>query len=182
MNRLILGIPDFAKMRRALLASVLGLGLVALWPSVAFGKGVTAGPEALLDSATDDGDGRIRVSWSLSEAPEDIEFLNDHPDKVCVSWAVVENGERGSGTETCFTSEASSEADLVVDTGIGGETSAEYAVLLLTYYNGLRMTPSGGYTYTNVTLNDEDDEDENDEDENDEDENDEDDAPSVVTM
>ena len=156
MNRLMPGIPDFAKVRRALLASLLGLGLVALCPSVVVGKTRMVGPSAVLDSATDDGDGKIRVSWSLQEAPADHVYANPHPEKVCVRWAEVENGERGSTTDTCFISEASTEADLVVDTGIGGDgPSAVYAVKMLAYYYGIAIG-IGGDGYTNVTLNDED--------------------------
>ena len=156
MNGLVLGIPDFAKMRRTLLASVLGLGLVALWPSAAFGFTMLLGPSAALDSATDDGGGVIRISWSLEEVPSGSRYVEPHPSEVCVSWAEVVDGQRGALTETCFTTEVSSQADLLVDTGIGGDgPSAVYAVLLFSDYGEIRKNPpNNDFTYTQVTLND----------------------------
>ncbi|MDE0002396.1 MAG: hypothetical protein OXQ29_06855 [Rhodospirillaceae bacterium] len=146
MNGLKRGVPDFTRMRRALLAGLLGLGIVALCSGAALAQGTYGtqiGPIGFIDSATDDGGGRIRVSWSLqAEPPEGYRFSRSQPDKVCARWSVVENGVRGSSTETCFTGEASNQSDLLIDTGIGGDgPTTVYSVLLLTYYNGNLMLP-----------------------------------------
>ena len=94
-------VSDLAKTRRALLAGLLGLGLVILWSGAVFaaGTGYQAGPHAIIDSATDDGGGKIRVSWSLESEPDGVEFHNDLPGKVCVYWAVVTDGVSGGGYE-----------------------------------------------------------------------------------
>lgn len=135
MNRPERGISNFAKMRRTLLACVLGSCLAALWPGVAPAKGTVLGPAAVLDSATDDGGGRIRISWSLEPKIPDHSYLYTTPDKACVAWGIVKDGAYGKATLTCFTSEASSQADLVVDTGIGedGPTTV-YWVRVAAYY------------------------------------------------
>ncbi|MDE0005662.1 MAG: hypothetical protein OXQ29_23470 [Rhodospirillaceae bacterium] len=157
MNGLKRGVSDFARMRRALLAGLLGLGLVVLCPGEALAVASLAGPQVVIDSITDDGGGRIRVSWSLeSEPPEGHRFSNSQPDKVCVAWSVVENGVRGKGTETCFTSEISSQSDLVVDTGIGGDgPTTVFSVTVYSYYGHNAYLPreNGAIRRTQVTLN-----------------------------
>ncbi len=154
------GVSKFAKTRRALLAGLLGLGLVILWSGVVFATGTVGqlGPHAYVDSATDDGGGNIRVSWSLqSEPPANTTFANDLPEKACVDWAVVEDGVRKAGTTTCFTSEAANQDDLVVDTGIGGDgAKTVYSLILLPYYNGFPLfsrDENGNAQTTEVTLN-----------------------------
>lgn len=148
---------SFDKARWAVLAGALGVGLATLWPSVASGVEYRIGPNAEVDSASDGGEGTITVSWSLVTEAH-VEYLQPYPDEVCVEWAAVVDGERGSSTNTCFTTETSNQADLEVDTGIGGETRAVYAVLLHVYYNDIRIPPPGWvYTWVEVTLNDDDD-------------------------
>ena len=160
MNGWKQGVSNFAKTRRALLAGLLGLGLAVLWSGVVFavGTGTQTGPQAYIDSATDDGGGKIRVSWSLqSEPPPNTTFKYTQPGKACVDWAVVEDGVRKTSTRTCFTSEAANQDDLVVDTGIGGDGSKTvYSLLLIPYYNGILMWPrdeNGNTVTTEVTLN-----------------------------
>jgi len=53
----------------------------------------------------------------------------------------------GDYTEQCFTDEISNQDDLVVDTGIGEGTTADYDVVLSTYYSNVRM---GGTLQTAV--------------------------------
>ncbi|MCY4382371.1 MAG: hypothetical protein OXE44_04400 [Nitrospinae bacterium] len=160
MSRWKQGVSNFAKTRRALLAGLLGLGLAVLWSGVVFantGNTEQMGPHAIIDSATDDGGGKIRVSWSLESEPENVTFKKDLPEKVCVYWAVVENGVEGSFTSTCFTSEVSSQEDLVVDTGIGGDgPKTVYSLTVIPYYYGLPLFPedvNGSMPMTEVTLN-----------------------------
>ena len=157
MNRWKQGVSNFAKTRRALLAGLLGLGLVILWSGVVFAiSAKRVGPHAIVDSATDDGGGKIRVSWSLESEPDGVEFNNDLPGKVCVDWAVVQDGVIGAETSTCFTSEAASQEDLVVDTGIGGDgPKTVYSLMLVPYYNNFPFWPlvDGVWQTTKVTLN-----------------------------
>ena len=109
---------------------------------VVLGQTDRRGPQAYVDSATDDGGGKIRVSWSLQSEPEGVKFANDLPEKVCVIWAVVTDGVVGADKSTCFTSEAANQDDLVVDTGIGGDgPKTVYSVSVAPYYNGLPMWP-----------------------------------------
>ena len=75
-------VSDLAKTRRVLLAGLLGLGLAVLWSGVVFATTEQAGPRAIIDSATDDGGGKIRISWSLQSEPEDVTFKKDLPEKV----------------------------------------------------------------------------------------------------
>ncbi|MDE0005660.1 MAG: hypothetical protein OXQ29_23460 [Rhodospirillaceae bacterium] len=149
-------------MRRALFAGLLGLALVVLCSGVALARTTKNGPHAYVDSATDDGGGRIRIAWSLQAESADLTFLSSTPEKVCVGWKVVENGvTKGSVTETCFTSEASSQSDLVVDTGIGGDgPTTVFSVTLVpyyrTYYGSTPLFPvndEGVWRWTQVTLN-----------------------------
>ncbi len=160
MNGWKQGVSNFAKTRRALLAGLLGLGLAVLWSGVVFAVGTVpqTGPHAYIDSATDDGGGKIRISWSLqSEPPPNRTFTYTQPTKACVEWAVVEDGVRKTGTWTCFTSEAASQDDLVVDTGIGGDGSKTvYSLILIPYYGVFPMWPkdeNGNTVTTEVTLN-----------------------------
>ncbi len=157
MNGWKQGISNFATTRRALLAGLLGLGLVILCSGVVLGQTDQRGPHAYVDSATDDGGGKIRVSWSLESEPEGVTFRKDLPEKVCVYWAVVEDGVTKPGTLTCFTSEAANQDDLVVDTGIGGDGSKTvYSVLVAPYYDGTPMWPKNDdetMRWTEVTLN-----------------------------
>ncbi len=151
-------VSDLAKTRRVLLAGLLGLGLAVLWSGVVFATTDLVGPQAYVDSATDDGGGKIRISWSLqSEPPPDHTFRNDAPGKVCVNWAVVTDGVSGSVTSTCFTSEVANQDDLVVDTGIGGDGSKTvYALILVPYYGFIPVYPKdehGNARTTEVTLN-----------------------------
>ncbi len=159
MNRWKQVVSDLAKTRRALLAGLLGLGLAVLWSGAVFAnesKLRQVGPHAYVDSATDDGGGKISVTWSLESEPEGVAFDNDLPGKVCVRWAVVTDGVFGSFTSTCFTSEVSGQDDLVVDTGIGGDgPKTVYSVALVPYYHGLPLWPQedGVWRRTEVTLN-----------------------------
>ncbi|MDE0005667.1 MAG: hypothetical protein OXQ29_23495 [Rhodospirillaceae bacterium] len=158
MKRAKRGISNFARTRQALLACFLGLGFAALWPGVALATfSSQVGPQGIVDSATDDGGGRIRISWSLeSEPPEGYRFSYTTPTKVCVHWGVMENGEVRSPTRTCFTSEASNQSDLVVDTGIGADgPTTVFGVILVPYYWNNPMWPEkdGIRVSTNVTLN-----------------------------
>ncbi len=157
MNGWKQGISNFATTRRALRAGLLGLGLVILCSGVVLGQTVRRGPQANTDSATDDGGGKIRVSWSLQSEPEGVKFANDLPEKVCVIWAVVTDGVKGADKSTCFTSEAANQDDLVVDTGIGGDgPTTVYSVSVAPYYNGLPIWPAnddGTWRRTEVTLN-----------------------------
>ncbi len=151
-------VSDLAKTRRALLAGLLGLGLAVLWSGVVFAINTAViGPHAYIDSATDDGGGKIRVSWSLqSEPPANTTFSNDLPGKACVDWAVVEDGVRKAGTTTCFTSEAANQDDLVVDTGIGeDDPKTVYSLVLIPYYQSVPLYPleDGVLRTTEVTLN-----------------------------
>ena len=150
-------VSDLAKTRRALLAGLLGLGLAVLWSGVVLGQTVQTGPQAYVDSATDDGGGKIRVSWSLQSEPEGVKFATDLPEKVCVIWALVTDGVVGADTSTCFTSEAASQDDLVVDTGIGGDgPTTVYSVSVAPYYDGSPMWPVNDdktWRWTKVTLN-----------------------------
>ena len=87
-----------------------------LWSGVVFANESNlrqVGPHAFVDSATDDGGGKISVSWSLQSEPEGVKFENDLPGKVCVRWAVVTDGVKGADTSTCFTSEVSGQDDPV---------------------------------------------------------------------
>ena len=130
---------NFDRTWRALLAGVLGL-ILGLGAASVVGEitdNTLLGPYALLDSATDNGDGKIRIEWSLQQAEEHQVFQNSHPDKVCVYWVEVGSGEEH--TNTCFTSEISNEDDLLIATGIGEGTTADYDVLLLTYYSDIRI-------------------------------------------
>ncbi|MDE0002398.1 MAG: hypothetical protein OXQ29_06865 [Rhodospirillaceae bacterium] len=151
------GVPYFARTRRALLASLLALGLVAVWAGVVFAQGSQSGPQAYVDSATDDGGGRIRIAWSLeAKPPEGYYFSHSLPGKVCVDWRVVESGVRGPSTETCFTSEISNQSDLVVDTGIGADgPTTVFSVMLVPYYVNIPLWPhdDGVMRRTEVTLN-----------------------------
>ncbi|MDE0005661.1 MAG: hypothetical protein OXQ29_23465 [Rhodospirillaceae bacterium] len=158
MNGLKRGVPDFARTRRALLAGLLGLGLVVLCSGVALTQTVVNGPHAYVDSATDGGGGRIRIAWSLEAESADLTFVSSLPEKVCVTWWAVENGVRkGSAKDTCFTSEVSSQSDLVVDTGIGGDgPTTVFLVTLVPYYESAPMYPTddeGVWRRTEVTLN-----------------------------
>ncbi|MCY4382608.1 MAG: hypothetical protein OXE44_05595 [Nitrospinae bacterium] len=157
MNSWKQGVSNFAKTRRALLAGLLGLGLAVLWSGVVFATTIVNGPRVIIDSATDDGGGKIRISWSLQSEPENVTFRKDLPEKVCVFWAVVEDGVEGSYTDTCFTSEVASQDDLVVDTGIGGDgPKTVYSLVPVPYYYGLPTFPAdenGNQLTTEVTLN-----------------------------
>ena len=153
------GVRGFATMRRTSFACLLGLGLVIVWSgtSSVTGQTVLRGPHAAVDSATDDGGGQIRVSWSLETTPPaDHAYRTTTPDKVCVGWRTVANGEFGPMTHTCFTGEVSSQADLVIDTGIGGDgPTTEYELTLVPYYFGVPLYPyvDGAWRRTRVTLN-----------------------------
>ncbi|MDE0002397.1 MAG: hypothetical protein OXQ29_06860 [Rhodospirillaceae bacterium] len=158
MNGSKRGVSDFARTRRALLAGLLGLGLVVLCSGAALAGGTRLGPKGFIDSATDDGGGRIRIAWSLqAEPPEGYRFARSQPTKVCVGWHVVENGVGGPRTTTCFTSEVSSQADLLIDTGIGGDGPATvFSVILGSYYDSTLMLPQqedGTLQVVEVTLN-----------------------------
>ena len=157
MNGWKQAVSALAKTRRALLAGLLGLGLAVLSPGVVFAAATQIGPHANVDSATDDGVGKIRISWSLqSEPPAGYYFTNDLPGKVCVNWAVVKDGVFGSFTSTCFTSEVSSQEDLVVDTGIGVDgPETVFSVSVIPYYGGIPFWPlvDGVWQRTEVTLN-----------------------------
>ncbi len=127
---------NFDRTRRALLAGVLGLGLGAV-SVVGVTDTTSTGPVALIDSATDDGGGKIRIEWSLSEE-EGVTYTNSHPDELCVSWK--EHGSSEARTDTCFTSEISTLSDLLVDTGIAEDSTADYDVILGTFYNNIRRS------------------------------------------
>ena len=152
------GVPALAKMRRALLAGLLGLALAALCSNAALAVTWQIGPEATIDSATDDGGGKIRISWSLEATPQaGYAFSNTTPSKVCVTWEKMENGEPVESTDTCFTSEVSNQDDLLIDTGIGGDgPTTEYRLMLVPYYGSIPLrsqNEDGSWTRTNVTLN-----------------------------
>ncbi|MDE0005666.1 MAG: hypothetical protein OXQ29_23490 [Rhodospirillaceae bacterium] len=155
MKRAKRGISNFARTRQALLACFLGLGFAMLWPGAAQGwTQYLRGPAALINSATDDGGGRIRVSWSLEPVPANSVYDNAHPHKVCVLWGVVENGVEGSSTNTCFTSETSNQANLLVDTGIGADGARTvFYVYLFAYYNDVRVYADNERQRLEVTLN-----------------------------
>ncbi len=127
---------NFGRMRRALLAGVLGLGLGAV-SVVGVTDTTSIGPAALLDSATDDGGGKIKIEWSLSEEEEGVTYSYSHPDELCVGWK--EEGSSEARTDTCFTSEISTQSDLLVDTGIAEGTTANYDVILFTLYSNIRL-------------------------------------------
>lgn len=159
MNRTKWGTSNFARTRRALLACFLGLGIAALWSGAAQGWTVyILGRSGFINSATDDGGGRIRVSWYLKPPAPNTEYAKEYPDKVCVSWRVVTNGkmEAQAYTDTCFTSETPTQSDLVVDTGIGADgPNTVYSLVLLSYYNNKVLYPvnDGAVQRVQVTLN-----------------------------
>lgn len=148
-------IPGNGSMWWALPAGLVGLGLMVLSSGAAMGQGSSIGPYAVLDSATDDGGGRIRISWSISAARPGYTFINSHPDEVCVHWRTVKDGVRGSDTDTCFTDETANQTDLLVDTGIGADGPATvFEVLVRAYYDDVpRFHPEEPYDYDEVTLN-----------------------------
>lgn len=153
MNRSIPGIPVFARMRWLLCVGALGLGLVAPWSDATAIQVIVIGPAGVIDSATDDGDGEIRIEWSLSAAGENEVFVNPYPDEVCVRWGKT----GGSTTDTCFTEGMSTQTDLLVDTGLGAdEPATEYETVLYTYYNKAVRNPDDGFVTVTVTLNEDD--------------------------
>ena len=139
MNKPYSGMTGFGrgKARRATLACVLGLVLAALWPGAsapvhAEGEGSLYNIP-VIDSATDDGGGKIRIAWSWGPIPETQQARTDSPEDICVYWDVDESSTLDN--KTCFTSELPTQADLVFDTNIDESTpSAVYRVLLRINY------------------------------------------------
>ena len=110
----------------------------------------------VLDAATDDGNGNIRVAWSLAPAPSCYTAVHETPENACVRWWL----EAGTGeSDQCFTAEAGSQSDLVFDSGMAaddalrdsGVGSATYRVRLAVTYGGVDIlmwsqSPPGGAT------------------------------------
>ena len=131
----------------------LSLCVLLLWSVASIGQGQVhrTGPSAIIDSVSDSGSGNISVSWSLETAGEKIVFANEHPHKVCVAYAVVEDGERGQPSQKCFTEGMSTQADFVVDLGLTSDAPpTEYDVSLSTYYNGVMM--GNDRVWKNITI------------------------------
>lgn len=109
------------------------------------------GPTPIVDSLSDAGGGKITVEWSLSKPSEGQEYGKEHPDEVCAAWTELVNGERGETSDECITTGISTQDNITIDTGIGGETQpSEFSVILVGYYDGARMWKPD---WTDVTLN-----------------------------
>ena len=144
MNKRFRGMFDLDKARLAIFAVAFAFCLAALWPHTAQGQnqeGVALYKKPLIDSATDDGNGRIRIAWSWEPIPEGHYAVSDSPTSICVYWWLDEASDK-----TCFTSELSTQADLVIDPGMDENTkSAVYEVMLRINYTphiGFYSTPS----------------------------------------
>ena len=137
MNKRFRGMFDLDKARLAIFAVAFAFCLAALWPHTAQGQnqeGVALYKKPLIDSATDDGNGRIRIAWSWEPIPEGHHAKPDSPTSICVYW--VEGKLNNFGNKTCFTSELSPQEDLVIDTGMAEDTkSAVYDLLLQINYD-----------------------------------------------
>ena len=131
------------------------LVVVFFLSTVVLAQTTRKGPNAIIDSLSDAGDGKISISWSLEAPDDDTVFTNEHPDKVCAAWATVEDGSRGELTLDCFSEGMSTQSDLELDTGIGtNDETTEFSVSLRTYYDDMQMGPIGiTYRWVNITLN-----------------------------
>ena len=130
MSKRFCGMFDFDTARLAVLAGALALCLAALWPNAAQGQsGTLVYKKPIIDSATDDGGGKIRVAWSWQRLRPDETAYPYVPETICVRWG-IENVRN----KACFTSEISTRADLVFDTNIEEGKSAVYQVILRTNY------------------------------------------------
>lgn len=111
------------------------------------------GPDAVIDSLSDAGDGKITVSWSLETLPAHQVALNDHPKKVCAKWATKVSGERGEVSDECITSGISTQKDIEIETSLSSDAPPTiYTVALFTYY---KDWPEGGIPdWQDITLND----------------------------
>ena len=133
------------------------IGVLALCASLlvtisAFAQNWVNGPDVVIDTLSDAGNGKIKVSWSLETLPADQTALNDHPKKVCAKWATKVNGERGEVSEVCITSGISTQKDIEIDTDLNANAPPTiYTVALFEYYKDY---PEGGLPeWEDVTLN-----------------------------
>ena len=102
----------------AVLASALVLGAAAA--SAQDGPPTLDGYIPYVDSATDDGDGEIRISWSFHVLDGWEVATTNHPDEILVEWQAEERGNSTYLSDSTSTNPAN---DLVVDTGIGSIAS-----------------------------------------------------------
>ena len=92
-------------------------------------SGSVWGLSPVIDDATDDGAGRIKVEWSLEPDSICAPAENTTPEEACVAWD-LESGE-GETSHQCYTDEAGSQNDLVFDSGMADDVaSATYRVRL----------------------------------------------------
>lgn len=137
---------------RKLALCVLLLSAVTTVYAVLFAHSVP-GPIPLLDSVTDAGNGKFTISWSLADKVAGIEYRYDHPNQACVQFAEPEAFQTGEVMEKCFSEGMSTQADLTVDSGIGGGTTPTvYSVQIIADYYGEEIT-NAQQSKKNVTLN-----------------------------
>ena len=118
MNKRFRGTSALDTARRASLACVLGLFLLALWPNAATAQESHFYGIAVIQSATDDGGGKIRVSWTLKDSTVYAAKKDPGPPvKICHYWWWAEDMFAFS-TEECLDFPAG-EADLVWDAETG---------------------------------------------------------------
>ena len=149
MNRRFCGMFGFGAARRALPAAALALCLAALWPGAAQGGNkATILNKAVIDSATDDGGGRIRVAWSWGPIPPVHSASSIPPVSLCVFWG---EPSPSLSDKTCFTDELATGADLVFDTGLEKGKSVVFEVVLRTNYShaGIFSLPRSTVTVKN---------------------------------
>lgn len=145
-------LPKF-KMLKLSTACMLALCVVVAWSLTAATTTTKKGRSGVVDSLTDAGNGKITISWSLESPNENEKYLYEYPEKVCVRWAEIVNGERGEVSEECFSDGMSTQDDLEIDTKIGTDAPAtEFTVNLVTYYNQIPIA-STLLNWQEITLN-----------------------------
>ena len=137
MNKRLRGMIGFGWARRAVLACVLGLVLAALWSDAAPAEEKYFYDIAVIDSVADDGDGKIRLAWSLKASEFQAREDPGSPIKICPRWVWDKNPFSYQYIK-CFTSELSGETDLVWDAkteNIPGTSAVTFEVELAVHYD-----------------------------------------------
>lgn len=153
------GMLKFDKVRwgAAILAGVLLFGavLVSAQSSDNSGHSQAKARYPQIDSVADDGDGHIRISWSLY-VPSTFNGVSytGNPSRIFVEWHAQTGTGFSNSTELNDSSSTNPENDLVVDLGIGDNPAIEeetYTVKMAVDYphtSWFASIPVGGVSVT----------------------------------
>ena len=148
MNRLV----NFDKVCGVIFVTLLVLGASQLgWATEQAATPTLAGGIPQIDTVSDDGDGNIRISWSLHVPEGEVLSTTGDPDQIHVSWQAATRGNSKTLSDATSTDPSN---DLVVDTGIGDASwivEDTYTVTLSAKYPGyswLAGLPEGGVSVT----------------------------------